>query len=202
MTRPSRLRPLRLLPALALASLLAGCGGGLARTFGFARHAPDEFAVTTQPPLSMPPDYAIRAPQPGAPRPQTVSAAAAAQAALGIAATGIAATGTAATGTAATQAALGTAPAANSPGQQALLAQAAKAAGTATGPQVAVPPGSGTSFAKRLLFGGPDTGSTRLVNAPAEAARLRHNAALGESATSGATPSIRPASGGWLSGLF
>ena len=183
MTRPSRLRPLRLLPALALAGLLAGCGGGgLSRTFGFSRRSPDEFAVTTQPPLSMPPGYAIRAPEPGAPRPQTVSASAAAQAALG-------------TGG-------GSAAAADSPGQQALLAQAAKAAGAAIGPQVAAPPASDTSFAKRLLFGGPGTGSTQLVNAPAEAARLRHNAALGQSATSGATPTIRPASGGWLSGLF
>jgi hypothetical protein len=183
MTRPSRLRPLRLLPALALAGSLAGCGGGgLSRTFGFSRRSPDEFAVTTQPPLSMPPDYAIRAPEPGAPRPQTISASAAAQEALG-------------TGG-------GNTAAAESPGQQALLAQVAKAAGTATGPQVAPPPASDTSFAKRLLFGGPDTGSTQLVNAPAEAARLRHNAALGENPTAGATPTIRPASGGWLSDLF
>ncbi|MGC8477492.1 MAG: DUF3035 domain-containing protein [Acetobacteraceae bacterium] len=183
MTRPSRLRPLRLLPALALAGSLAGCGGGLSRTFGFSRHSPDEFAVTTQPPLSMPPDYAIRAPQPGAPRPQTVSATAAAAAALG--------------GGGGSQAA------ANSPGQQALLAAASKAAATAPGPQVVPPPpASGISFAKRLLFGGPDIANTQLVNAPAEAARLRHNAALGESATAGPTPTIRPASGGLLSHLF
>ena len=55
---------------------LAGCGSSTgrdwARTFGFVRDAPDEFAVTTQPPLAMPPDFTLRPPRPGAPRPQAV----------------------------------------------------------------------------------------------------------------------------------
>src|SRR5579883_2916063 len=51
--------------------LLSACGGNdLARTMGFVRDAPDEFTVTTQAPLSMPPDFALRPPRPGAPRPQ------------------------------------------------------------------------------------------------------------------------------------
>src|ERR1700759_3338402 len=63
--------------------LLAGCGGNdLSRTFGLTRDAPDEFTVTTRAPLSMPPDFSIRPPQPGAARPQELSARNAAEAAL------------------------------------------------------------------------------------------------------------------------
>src|SRR5277367_5593499 len=54
--------------------LLAGCDGNkLSRTFGLTRDAPDEFTVTTRAPLSMPPDYNLRPPRPGAVRPQEQS---------------------------------------------------------------------------------------------------------------------------------
>jgi len=42
--------------------------------FDFSKKAPDEFAVTTRAPLEMPPDYNLRPPRPGAPRPQEDSA--------------------------------------------------------------------------------------------------------------------------------
>lgn len=38
--------------------------------FDFSKKAPDEFAVTPRAPLEMPPDYHLRPPRPGAPRPQ------------------------------------------------------------------------------------------------------------------------------------
>ncbi len=65
-------------PALATltlaALLLAGCSGNdMSRHFGFTRDAPDERTATTQVPLSMPPDFTVRPPQPGAPRPQQIS---------------------------------------------------------------------------------------------------------------------------------
>src|SRR3954469_19468556 len=54
--------------------LLAGCGSSqLSRTFGLTRDAPDEFTVTTRAPLSLPPDFSLRPPRPGAPRPQEQS---------------------------------------------------------------------------------------------------------------------------------
>ena len=67
--------PSRLLLAAALLPLaLAGCGNNdLSRTFGMTRDAPDEFQVTTRAPLSMPPDFMLRPPRPGAPRPQEMS---------------------------------------------------------------------------------------------------------------------------------
>ena len=51
------------------ATLLGACsqGGSL-----FNRIRPDEFAVTRQAPLVVPPDFALSPPNPGAPRPQDV----------------------------------------------------------------------------------------------------------------------------------
>lgn len=42
--------------------------------FDFSKKPPDEFQVTTRAPLEMPPDYSLRPPRPGAPRPQEDSA--------------------------------------------------------------------------------------------------------------------------------
>ncbi len=41
--------------------------------FDFSKKPPDEFAVVRRAPLEMPPDLSLRAPQPGAPRPQELS---------------------------------------------------------------------------------------------------------------------------------
>ena len=51
---------------LSLASLTACGSTGL-----FDRDRPDEFAVSRQPPLVIPPDFTLTPPQPGQPRPQT-----------------------------------------------------------------------------------------------------------------------------------
>lgn len=53
----------------AAALMLAGCGNAK-EELGLARKPPDEFAVVKRAPLAMPPDYTLRPPQPGAPRPQ------------------------------------------------------------------------------------------------------------------------------------
>jgi hypothetical protein len=42
--------------------------------FDFSKKAPDEFQVTTRAPLEMPPEFSLRPPRPGAPRPQEDSA--------------------------------------------------------------------------------------------------------------------------------
>ena len=52
--------------ATLAAALLAGCGS----TGLFERDRPDEFAVSRQAPLVIPPDFALVPPNPGAPRPQ------------------------------------------------------------------------------------------------------------------------------------
>ncbi len=62
---------------------LSGCSGEeVTRTFGLTRDAPDEFQVTTRAPLSMPPDFSLRPPRPGATRPQEETSSASAESTL------------------------------------------------------------------------------------------------------------------------
>ena len=185
---PRSPRPARLAIALLLAAapLLGGCSD-LSHTFGFTRSSPDEFAVTTQPPLAMPPDFAIRPPEPGTPRPQAVPTSVAAEQAL------------------IPQSALaGPAASGSSPGQNALVQSASAAANVAqAGPQLSGPStANDDSFVHQLLFGGSGSGAGTLVNAPEESKRLRENAALGKSPAAGETPVIAPESPGLLQRLF
>ena len=59
---------------LLLIALLAGVSlsacSNAKQSLGLTRASPDEFAVVKRAPLEMPPDYALRPPRPGAPRPQ------------------------------------------------------------------------------------------------------------------------------------
>jgi hypothetical protein len=191
MSRFASLQPLRLASALALGGVtlsLAGCGGsGLSRTFGLTRDAPDEFSVTTQAPLTVPPDFAIRPPQPGAPRPQDLPDREQAQAAL------------------IPQTALGGTTAGMSPGQSALVAQAGPAASANVRSEVAQDAArdrTGKSFADRLMFWRSNPAPGIVVDPTRESQRLRQNAALGQSPEAGETPIIQPKPRGWLEGIF
>src|SRR5271169_5819192 len=55
------------------ASLLAGCSD-LKQMVGIDETMPDEFAVESRAPLTIPPDFNLRPPEPGASRPQEKSA--------------------------------------------------------------------------------------------------------------------------------
>lgn len=57
---------------LVAAALLAGCESAR-KAFGGDKTTPDEFAVYSRPPLSMPPDYSLRPPAPGEKRPQDLT---------------------------------------------------------------------------------------------------------------------------------
>ncbi len=52
---------------------LAGCGDRSGNILGFEKSVPDEFAVVKHAPLTLPPNYGLRPPRPGATRPQAVS---------------------------------------------------------------------------------------------------------------------------------
>jgi hypothetical protein len=53
---------------LLLPLLLAACEGeGMKDALGLSRDAPDEFTVVSRPPLSVPPEFTLRPPEPGAP---------------------------------------------------------------------------------------------------------------------------------------
>jgi hypothetical protein len=150
---------------------LAACGD-VERTFGLTRSVPDEFTVETRAPLSMPPTFGnLRQPEPGAARPQEVSAPQAAEAAL-------------APDTAITNSQ-------NAPltaGQQALDQQAGPAAPADIRQKVASEQSLDQpqrSLIDRLMFwkSAPPPGAP--LDAVAESQRLRSNAALGEPPTAG-----------------
>jgi hypothetical protein len=60
---------------------LAGCQSA-SHALGMSKVTPDEFRVVTKAPLVLPPDYALRPPTPGQPRPQELQPESAARTAL------------------------------------------------------------------------------------------------------------------------
>lgn len=67
--------------ALIAAAGLAGCSSA-GKALGMSKVTPDEFRVVTKAPLVVPPDFALRPPAPGEPRPQELQPESAARTAL------------------------------------------------------------------------------------------------------------------------
>jgi len=161
----------------AMLVAVSGCSADLSRAFGVTRDTPDEFQVTTRAPLSMPPDYTLRPPRPGATRPQEMTATRAGEAAL------------------VPQAALTTGAAGSvSPGEQALLSAAGPAAPADIRRQIdrdAAVEADSRSFTDYLMFWRTHTPPPGVaVDPQKEAERLRDNAALGQNVNQGQTPII------------
>jgi len=58
--------------SLGLGLALSGCTD-VRRSLGYEKAPPDEFQVVDRPPLTLPPDFSLRPPQPGTARPQETS---------------------------------------------------------------------------------------------------------------------------------
>jgi hypothetical protein len=176
-----------LLASVLLPLAACGSGGDIARNIGLTRDAPDEFTVSTRAPLSMPPDFSLPAPLPGASRPQEQSARASAEAAL------------------APQTALATQNTTTSAGEAALLSAAGPNVPSSIRNQVdreASLAANNRSFTDTLMFwkSAPQPGV--IVDPQREAQRLRENAALGQSVQSGDTPIIQRKKEGLLDRIF
>ncbi len=178
--------------ALAAAALTALAGCENARdAIGISKQSPDEFAVVTRAPLTLPPDYGLRPPQPGAPRPQEREVRESARNIL-----------TAETGSVQRS----SLPPEASRGEAALLA---KAGATEVDPAIrsaidresSILATQDDSFVDKLLFWQERPTPGEIVDAEREAQRLQENAALGNSPTTGRTPRIERKSKGWLEGL-
>lgn len=183
--------------AAAMSLSLAACGGeeSLRDTLGYGKSAPDEFAIVTKAPLVIPPDYSLRPPQPGAPRPQEMElqpGVSAQRALIGEQALS----------------AEGVAPA-KSEGEQVLLQQTGA---TEADPRIRQVVNAETrslverdeTFVDDVLFwrdGGPAP-DERLVNPSEESERIQQNEAEGKPVTEGETPTVEPKKEGWLSGIF
>lgn len=199
-------RWLALAGVLAVALTLAGCGDSTKRALGLKKTAPDEFAVVSRAPLSQPPDYALRPPRPGAESPARVTATQEARTTLfgddrRANTESKAENRPAGSPIAAPRASVTT----TSPGEAALLA---KAGAANADPNIrievdresAVLAEASRNFIQQLLDYSSD--QAEVVDAPAEARRLRENEALGKPPTDGKTPTIERRERGLLEGIF
>jgi hypothetical protein len=185
--------------AVALVLTLGGCGNNVRQALGFTKHAPDEFQVVAQPPLTLPPDYNLRAPEPGAPRPQGGTAEDQARAAL--TSNGEDPSLTSGSSLASTGGAD------QSPGEVALLA---KAGANDIDPEVRAMIDAETAaqverdqtLIERLVFWRSPEPYGAVVDPVKEAERLRQNQAEGKPITEGETPTILRRRKGLLEGIF
>lgn len=65
-------RTVTVLAVLAAAATASSCNT-MGRALGMEKVTPDEFRVVTRAPLTVPPDYSLRPPRPGEPRPQELA---------------------------------------------------------------------------------------------------------------------------------
>ena len=177
---------------LMTGTLLVGACDGAREAIGIGKQSPDEFAVVTRVPLSMPPDFGLRPPRPGADRPQEAKVTDSVRDLIIKSADPKAPDRSVSTA---------------SPGESAILS---KAGATNPNPNIrreinresSILATENDSFADRLIFwqGQPEPGT--IVDAKAETKRLRENAALGDAPTKGRTPKIVRKPKGWLEGIF
>lgn len=186
--------------ACVLAVGLTGCSG-VREVLGYTKQSPDEFQVYARAPLSLPPDYSLRPPAPGAPRPQEGTARDQAQSAV---------FGDYTYGTSLSPELMGQQAAVPTSSGEAALLQSAGATGidpaireTITQETAALEEQNST-FVDSLIFWqkpAPDTFGTA-VDPQAEQQRLQENQALGMPVTEGETPTIERKKQGLLEGIF
>lgn len=186
-----------LMPCLLfLPLLLTACeNGGMRETLGLTRDAPDEFTVVSRPPLSVPPDFALHPPEPGA-EPRGASADEQARSLL----TGKPVTDTDPNKLVAPSVETAVTPVTRNDALTGSASSLLKRAGadkadddirTKLNSDVRTPPETGT--AKTLLdqIDGKDT-SEPTVDAAKEAERLRTNKDTGKPVTEGDVPEEKP----------
>lgn len=181
--------PAALCLGLLTVGLLSGCGD-TRKALGWEKTTPDEFKVVSRAPLSLPPDYALRPPQPGAVRPQEQGIPQRAMAAV--------------TGSPVTAERQG---ADVSIGENALLA---KVGADRANPNIreivdresTVLAEADASLIDRLMFWRKPDDLSPVVDPERETQRMRENAALGRPMNEGDTPTIRRRRRAPLEGLF
>jgi DUF3035 family protein len=181
---------------LALA-VLTGCGS-TRQMLGLDKQTPDEFKIINRAPLSLPPDYALRIPEPGAVRPQEQTIPQRAMAAI---------TGTPVSATAQTAASAAATDPAATPGESAFekhfgSERAMPDIRDVVARENSVLIAADQTFLDSLMFWRSPEDRSPVVDAPREAQRLRENAALGKPADDGETPTIQKRKKALLEGIF
>ncbi len=175
--------------------LLAGCSG-VQEQFSLTSTPPDEFKVTTRAPLAVPPDFNLRPPAPGEPRPQEGTATQQAKQVIFRASDSAEPT-------------LEEAMRADGRtlGERALLIEA-QADQAQSGIRQVVERESKTLREEDgylydvLVFWRDEEPPGQIIDAEAEAKRLQENAALGKPVTAGETPTIERRKKAFLEGIF
>ncbi|AQS86772.1 hypothetical protein AA101099_0053 [Neoasaia chiangmaiensis NBRC 101099] len=169
----------RALPLLGGVMLLAGCSGNdISRAFSLERSTPDEYTVTTRAPLSMPPSEKLSAPGSGQQAPDESPSMQALE-------------------TLSPNAALHQSQGSTSAGQSALVGEVDKASSAPNNAELGT---AGAGLVDNLMFWhGGSAGS--VVDGTAENRRIQQESALGKGPASGATPTVRAKSSGFL-GIF
>jgi hypothetical protein len=185
-----------LLAAGALAVGLSGCSDGMKKQLGLGKNPPDEFKVAERAPLSIPPKFKLRPPQPGAGRPQEESPREKAEVAVF---TREGARGDGAQAFADTPSL--------SPGERRLLAKAGAGEVPEDIRQLVSREAerrveANRTLVDKLIFWREPQPVGTVVDPTEEARRIRENQALGEELTKGETPTIERRERGLLEGLF
>lgn len=179
------------LGAVALAATLSACEGGIGDALGLGKNAPDEFAVVRSAPLTLPPDFSLRPPRPGEARPGVEPLREQARNAL------LGEAGTAD----------GPAIESASQGEAAFIEQAGAGDVDPNIRHVVDREFSGYAsedegFVESLMFWQDDDPPGEVIDAAAEAERLRENIEAGRPITEGGTPTIRRRDKALLEGVF
>lgn len=177
--------------AVVAALSLSGCSEAR-RALGYDKTPPDEFVVVARAPLSQPPDFTLRPPMPGVPRPQEGTQRDQAKSFL---------VGGKAPGSVTAQAA------GRSDGELLILN---KVGLDRIEPNIRRKVDEETtllvqaddSFTDKVLFWQSKPTAGEVVDAPKEAHRLQENAALGKPANAGSSPQIIRRQKGWLEDIF
>lgn len=180
------------LSVLALAATLSACEGGLGGALGLDKKAPDEFAVVRSTPLTLPPDFTLRPPRPGEAGPSERSLREQARDTLLSDSGAPAPDDAAATPTQGEAAFIERAGAADiDPNIRHLVDR--EFSGLASEDE---------SFVDSLLFWREEAPPGDVVDAEAEAERLRENIEAGRPVTAGETPTIKRREKALLEGVF
>ena len=181
---------------LGLALVLSGCEA-VRSISGLEKQAPDEFAVVTRAPLSVPPDFGLRPPAPGVERPQEKTVRNEARDIL------------LRNSSVTPQQAQRQAVAAGrfSPGEAALLSRAGALnpdpgiRQTVNRESTAIAEAS-AGFLDKVIFWQEPEKPGKVVDADSEARRLREVRAMGDAPNKGEVPVIERKRRGWLEGIF
>jgi hypothetical protein len=183
-----RFTPALLFGLILIAPALSGCGE-VRNALGYDKKPPDEFAVVARAPLSVPPNFQLRPPEPGSQRPQEPIKRHGARNLIVKNAGTANTTGAETPGDGTIRRLLRTEQA--DPGIRQLVNR-----------ETASFVYADEHLIDKILFWKPKAARGIVVDATNEKKRLQENAALGKQINEGETPTIKRKRGGILDGLF